>query len=312
MNNRAGEMEVFVQVAEQGSFASASRRLGLSPSAVSKVISRIEERLGTSLLVRSTRSLHLTQEGELYLHRARAILMEIEDTERVIASGACTTPRGRLRVSASVPIANCCVTPILPEFLARYPGMELDLSLSDGMVDLIEDGTDVAIRAGPLRDSSLKARKLRESRHVIVAAPSYLHRMGVPEQPSDLPDHNCLAFNFRRSTGEWAFRKAPHEPIRYLPVRGNLQVNNGETVRQLAVAGLGLARLARFHVQDDIDAGRLVPVLEDFNPGDLELIHAVFVGHEQLAARIRVFVDFLAERMMKADAPPVTLMTRPR
>lgn len=152
MNNRAGEMEVFVEAVDRGSFAGASRALGLSPSAVSKVVGRIETRLGTNLLIRSTRSLSLTQEGEIYLRRARNVLAEIDDTERSITSGSCSTPRGLLRVNASVPIAHCAITPLLPAFLARFPEIEIDLSLDDGMVDLIENRTDVAIRVGPLQD----------------------------------------------------------------------------------------------------------------------------------------------------------------
>lgn len=297
MNNRAGEMEVFVEAVDRGSFAGASRMLGLSPSAVSKVVGRIEKRLGTNLLIRSTRSLSLTQEGEIYLRRARNVLAEIEDTERAIASGACSTPRGLLRVNASVPIAHCAVTPLLPAFLAQYPDIEVDLSLDDGMVDLIENRTDVAIRVGPLRDSGLKARKLLESRMAIVAAPEYLRGNPPLETPSDLKRHQCIGYNFRRSMAEWPFRQPQDGTIAYSPLNGRVQVNNGETVRRLAIAGLGLARLARFHVQPDIDAGRLVPVLEDFNPGDTETFSAVYVGHEHLAARIRAFVDFLSTHM---------------
>lgn len=297
MNNRAGEMEVFVEAVDRGSFAGASRTLGLSPSAVSKVVGRIEKRLGTNLLIRSTRSLSLTQEGEIYLRRARNVLAEIEDTERAIASGACSTPRGLLRVNASVPIAHCAVTPLLPAFLAQYPDIEVDLSLDDGMVDLIENRTDVAIRVGPLQDSGLKARKLLESRMAVVAAPEYLRGNPPLETPSDLKGHQCIGYNFRRSMAEWPFRQLQDGTISYSPLNGRVQVNNGETVRRLAIAGLGLARLARFHVQPDIDAGRLVPVLEDFNPGDTETFSAVYVGHEHLAARIRAFVDFLSTHM---------------
>lgn len=297
MNNRAGEMEVFVEAVDRGSFAGASRALGLSPSAVSKVVGRIEARLGTNLLIRSTRSLSLTQEGEIYLRRARNVLAEIEDTERAIASGACSTPRGLLRVNASVPIAHCAVTPLLPAFLARFPEIEVDLSLDDGMVDLIENRTDVAIRVGPLQDSGLKARKLLESRMAVVAAPDYLARNPPLATPSDIKHHQCIGYNFRRSMHEWPFRQPQDGTMIYVPLNGRVQVNNGETVRKLAVAGLGLARLARFHVQPDIDAGLLVPVLEDFNPGDVETFSAVYVGHEHLAARIRAFVDFLAENM---------------
>lgn len=297
MNNCAGEMEVFVEAVDRGSFAGASRALGLSPSAVSKVVGRIEARLGTSLLIRSTRSLSLTQEGEMYLRRARNVLAEIEETERAIASGACSTPRGLLRINASVPIAHCAVTPLLPAFLAHFPEIEVDLSLDDGMVDLIENRTDVAIRVGPLQDSGLKSRKLLESRYAVVAAPSYLKGAQPLATPADLVHHQSIGFNFRRSMHEWPFRHPQSEAMTYAPLRGRVRVNNGETVRNLAVAGVGLARLARYHIQPDIDAGLLVPVLEDFNPGDVEPVSAVYVGHEHLTARIRAFVDFFADRM---------------
>jgi len=295
MNNRAGEMEVFVQAVRSGNFSAAGRRLGLSPSAVSKVITRIEDRLATRLLVRSTRSLKLTAEGEAYQARALRILADIEETERLVAHGADAAPRGRLRVSASIPFAVHHVLPRLPDFLARHPGVELDLSLSDDVVDLIEERTDVAVRAGPLRDSALKARKLCETRHVVVASPGWIDRHGLPARPEDLDRRNCLGFNFRRSLNEWPFREPGGGAIRSLGITGNFTTNNGETVRGMALGGLGVARLARYHVDGDIGAGRLVPLLEDWNPGDLSQVHAVFVGHAHLAARIRAFVDFLAD-----------------
>lgn len=295
MDNRAGEMEVFVQAAELRSFSAAGRKLGLSPSAVSKLVTRIENRLGTRLLVRSTRLLQPTPEGEVYLARARRILEEIAETERVVAGGA--APRGRLRASCSVGFGVRYVVPLVPDFLARYPGVELDLSLTDGVIDLIEERADVAIRSGPLRDSALKARKILDSRRVVVAAPSYLARHGTPTTPDDLEGHNCLLFNFRRSIEGWPFRDRVGGREQVKAVVGTLRANNGPTLRRLCLEGVGLARLGQFHVQPDIDAGALVPVLEDFNPEDIELIHAVFAGHEHLAARIRAFVDFLAERI---------------
>ena len=297
MDNRAGEMEVFVRAVELGSFSAAGRRLGLTPSAVSKLVARIEDRLGTRLLLRSTRALRPTPEGELYLSRARAVLAEIEDTERAVAGGARAVPRGRLRVSASVGFGSRCLVPLVPEFLALHPQVQLDLSLSDGMVDLVEDRVDIAFRSGPLRDSALKARLVLRSRQVVVAAPAYLARHGTPLRPEELDRHNCLTFNFRRSLDEWPFRLVPGGPVHTRAVPGNLQVNNGPTLRQLCLAGLGLARLGRFHVQSDIEAGRLVAVLEAFNAQDIEPIHAVFLGHEHLAARIRAFIDFLAARL---------------
>eukprot|EP01137_Pigoraptor_chileana_P028632 Opistho-2@12775 len=192
MDNRAGEMEVFVRAALLKSFSAAGRQLGLSPSAVSKLITRIEDRLGTRLVVRSTRSLQLTPEGEVYLERATRILGEIEEAERIVAGGANAVPRGLLRVSASVAFGASHVVPHMAEFLALYPEVELDLSLTDSVIDLYEERADVAIRSGKLRDSSLKARKILEIRRVVVASPAYLERYGVPEKPADLVGHNCL------------------------------------------------------------------------------------------------------------------------
>jgi DNA-binding transcriptional LysR family regulator len=297
MDNRAGEMEVFVLAAELGGFSAAGRRLGLSPSAVSKLITRIEDRLGTRLLVRSTRAVQLTVEGEVYLGRARRILTEIEEAERVVSGGGQAAPRGRLRVNASVGFGMRCIVPILPEFLRCYPQVELDLSLTDDVIDLIEERADIAIRSGPLRDSTLKARKLMESRSVIVASPDYLARHGAPERPEDLDRHNCLRFNFRRSLDDWPFRDPASGADFTRQVSGNAHGSNGSILRRLCLSGVGLARLGQFHVQSDIEAGRLVPLLEAYNPEDIELIHAVFAGHEHLAVRIRAFIDFLAERI---------------
>ncbi|MDJ0390106.1 LysR family transcriptional regulator [Roseomonas sp. E05] len=297
MDNRAGEMEVFAQAAALGSFSAAGRRLGLSPSAVSKLVTRIEDRLGTRLLVRSTRALQLTPEGEAYLARAQRILAEIEEAERIIAGGARAAPRGRLRVNASVGFGMRCIVPVVPEFLRRYPLVELDLSLSDSVIDLVEERTDIAIRSGPLRDSSLKARRILESRRVIIAAPDYLARHGTPARPEDLDRHNCLRFNFRRSQDDWPFRDPQSGAAFARPVSGTAHANNGAVLRRLCLDGVGLARLGQFHVQPDLEAGTLVPVLEAYNPEDIEAIHAVFAGHEHLAARIRAFIDFLAEQV---------------
>ncbi|MGJ4858298.1 LysR family transcriptional regulator [Labrys sp. La1] len=301
MDNRAGEMEVFVTAAELHSFSAAGRKLHLSPSAVSKLVTRIEDRLGARLLVRTTRTLQLTPEGETYLARAQAILADIAETERMISSGGEVVPSGRLRVSASVGFGARCVVPVLPDFLARYPKVELDLSLTDEVIDLVEERADIAIRSGPLRDSGLKARKILESRRVITASPGYLARHGMPDRPEDLEGHNCLLFNFRRGLDSWPFRDPGSVMVRRVQVAGNLMANNGPTMRKLCMDGLGLVRLGRFHVQPDIDAGLLVPVLEDYNALDVELIHAVFVGHDHLAARIRAFVDFLAEKIGREE-----------
>lgn len=297
MDNRAGEMQVLVEAVERGSFSAAGRRLGLSPSAVSKLVSRLEERLGVRLLNRSTRAIVLTSEGEAYVARARRILGEIDEAERFIAAGAAAVPRGRLRVSASVGFGERCLVPLIPEFLARYPEVQLDLSLSDEVIDLVAERADIGLRSGPMRDSSLKARKVMESDRVIIASPVYLERHGMPTTPADLAQHNCLRFNFRRSMDEWPFRDPVSGESYALPVTGNLEGNSGAMLRRLALDGLGLARIGRFHAQPDIEAGTLVPVLDAFNGRDIEQVHAVFVGHDYLAARIRAFVDFLVERI---------------
>ncbi|MBB3312856.1 DNA-binding transcriptional LysR family regulator [Rhizobium sp. BK196] len=296
MDNRIGEMDVFVQVAGLQSFSAAGRKLRLSPSAVSKLVTRLEDRLGTRLLVRTTRALKLTPEGEIYLERSRRILADIEETERAVSAGGTTVARGRLRVSTSVAFGVRYIVPLVPDFLKLYPEVDLDLALSDGIIDIVGERADIAIRSGALRDSSLKARKLLESRRVIVASPDYLKRAGIPESPEDLDRHNCLTFSFRSTAEEWPFR-IPNGDRFSRPVFGNLETNNGPTARSLCLAGLGLARVGQFHVQPDIDAGTLVPVLETYNPEDTELIHAVYPGHEHLAARIRAFIDFLVENI---------------
>ncbi len=302
MDNRTGEMEVFVTAAELQSFSAAGRRLKLSPSAVSKLVTRIEDRLGTRLLVRSTRTMTLTPEGEIYLGRARRILAEITETEQIVSGGGRTLPRGLLRVNASVGFGERYLLPLIPSFLELYPEVQLDVSLSDGIIGLIEERTDIAVRSGALDDSSLKARKLLESRRVIVAAPSYLDSKGIPKTPQDLGNHNCFSFNFRRNLNEWPFREPGATDVYRLPVSGNTAANSGMIIRRLCLSGTGLARIGQFHVQPDIDAGRLVPVLEEYNPGDIESIHAVFAGHEHLAARIRAFIDYLVQHLGKNDA----------
>ncbi|MEP7453120.1 LysR family transcriptional regulator [Phyllobacterium sp. SB3] len=297
MDNRAGEMDVFVTAVELDSFSAAGRKLGLSPSAVSKMIRRIEDRLGTRLLNRSTRSLQLTPEGEIYRQRALRIISEIEETERVVASGASAAPRGLLRVNSSVAVGQFLILPLMPKFLELYPEVELDFTLSERVVDLIGERADIAIRVGPMRDSNLKARKLCESRKVVVASPEYIKVRGRPMEPADLQKHNCLNFNFRRALEEWPFKNPETGEIERLGISGNFLASSGAIVRQMSLAGLGIARLGYFHLASDIEAGRLEVILEDYNAGDMEQINAVFVGHDYLATRVRTFIDFLAENM---------------
>jgi DNA-binding transcriptional LysR family regulator len=295
--DRARALEVFAMVMREGSFSAAGRLLGLTPSAVARAIDRIEARLGVRLLLRSTRALTATAEGHAYLQTARRILAELDDAEQQIADQG--APRGRLRISAALSHGRLRVVPLLGEFLRLYPHIQVDIALTHTIVDVAAGQADVAIRFGLLADSLLTARKLGESRRVIVASPDYLTRHGLPTVPEDLHRHNCLNFSFRRAEPVWPFRLEGKDIA--LSVKGNIEANNGETLGQLAAAGVGLARVGAFSVFDDIAAGRLVPVLEHLNPGDVEQIHAVFVGGTNMPARVRVFVDFLAARLAGAS-----------
>ncbi|WP_371432355.1 LysR family transcriptional regulator [Novosphingobium sp.] len=294
MDNRLGEMETFLAVARQGSLAGAARELRLTPSAVSRALGRLEARLGVQLIARTTRALALTPEGEAYRVRVAGLLEEIDELERDFpATGQ--SPSGRLRINASVPFGVHCLIPVLPEFQQAFPAITLDLALTDAMVDLVDERADIAIRVGPLRDSGLRARKLGHSTMAVVASPAYLERHGTPRVPADLEHHTWLRFSFRRSVDSWPFRTdgvTAHQVM-----DGRFLGNSGEVVRMMALAGGGIARLARFHVAADLAAGRLVELLTPFNPGDGEDIHALHVGHDRLATRIRAFLDFLETRI---------------
>jgi len=290
--NRTGEMEVFVRVVESGGFSAAARSFRITPSAVSKLVGRLEARLGSRLVNRSTRKLQLTAEGQAFYQRSVGILADIAEAEREAASGA--APRGRVRVNSNVPFGMHYLLPLVPKFLAEHPEVQLDIVLSDQVIDLLEQRADVAIRVGALRSSQLVARKLGESRMAVVGSPDYLKRRGTPTTIDELPQHNLISFNFVRVLEGWPFRERGKTVS--FPADGNVQVGDGETARQLALAGVGLTRLALFHIGPDIKAGRLRPVLEPLNPGDTEAIHAVYVGQgAHLPARIRAFIDYLAE-----------------
>ncbi|SJM34895.1 LysR family transcriptional regulator [Mesorhizobium delmotii] len=291
--NRSGEIEVFVRVVEAGSFSAAARALRMTPSAVSKLIARLEARLGARLISRSTRKLQLTPEGAAFFDSGVRILADMAAAEREAAAGA--APRGRLRVNSYVPFGQHRLIPLLPRFLERYPEITIDLVLTDHVIDLMEERADVAIRAGPLGESRLVARKLGQSPVVVVAAPSYLRTHGTPRTPADLDHHSRMGFCFVRHLDDWPFVDAAGEAV-LVPITGNALVSDGEAMRLMALSGAGIARLARWHVEPDIAAGRLVPLLEAFNPGDEERTHAVYVGQgKHLPARVRAFLDFLVE-----------------
>jgi DNA-binding transcriptional LysR family regulator len=291
--DRTGDLEVFAVVADAGSFSSAGRHLKLAPSSVGRIVDRIEGRLGARLLLRTTRSLTLTAEGVAYLSAARRILSDLRETEQAISDQG--SPRGRLRVSTSVLYGRMFLMPLLGAFIRRYPDILLDINLTDAVVDIAAGQADVAVRFGPLADGMLTARKLGVTRKVIVASPDYLARRGTPQVPEDLHDHDCLSFNFKRAAPTWPFRKDGRDYS--LTIRGSVEANNGETLGQLAAEGVGITRVGAETVQEAIRTGKLVPLLQQFNPGDLEEINAVFVGGAHMPARVRCFVDYLVERL---------------
>jgi DNA-binding transcriptional LysR family regulator len=295
MDNRFGDIETFLLVADEGSFAAGAKAMRLTPSAVSRSIARLEQRLGVLLLRRTTRALALTREGIAYRDRMLVLLGDMMELEAGLGEDR-NEPRGLLRVNASPSFGVECLIPILPRFAQRYPAVRLDLTLSDTIVDLVEERADVAIRIGPLRDTRLRAKKLGHSRMVLVASPDYLARRGTPRTPDDLAAHDCLRFSFRRSVDGWPFRIGKRVVQR--PVEGAYFGNSGEVVRQMAVAGCGIARHGHFHVARDLEKGRLVEVLADYVPGDGEDIHALYAAEDRSAARVRAFLDFLDEAVV--------------
>jgi DNA-binding transcriptional LysR family regulator len=289
--NRSREMEVFARVAELGAFSAAAQASDMTPSGVSRLVTRLESRLGARLLVRSTRKLVLTREGRTFYDRCVRILAAIDQAEQ--EAGAAASPQGRIRVNVNVPFALHHLFGLLPAFLADNPQITLDVTMTDEVADLIVTGTDVAIRTGPLAASRLVARKLGESAMAVVATPEYLRKHGAPRSVADLSRYNLIGFNFPGAFQSWPFRDG--DALHQIRPSGSVQGGDGEVVRQLALQNLGFARLALFHVGEDLRAGRLVSVLEDCNPGDRQSVHAVYVGQGgHVPSRVRIFLDYLA------------------
>lgn len=300
MDNRAGEMMVFVRVVEAGSFSEAARLMLMTPSTVSKLIARLESRLGVRLIERSTRRLALTEEGQFYYERSQALLSQLDETEQQIAQGGAEA-EGVVRITSSVSFGTTAVEPILPSFFEAYPNVIVDLSLSDEVVDLYLDRTDIAIRVGKLPDSNLMARKIGETKRCIVASPAYLKRHGTPMTPEELVHHNCLGFNFRRAMPVWPMREGGRIVERMLS--GSLLVNNGDTLRRMAIAGIGIIRLADYHLREPIERGELVELLADSDIGVVDEVHALYRNSQFLPARVRAFLDFAVPRMQKFLQP---------
>jgi DNA-binding transcriptional LysR family regulator len=290
MSPRFDTILAFVRVAETGSFSEAARRLGLSKSMISRQVSSLEADLGVRLLHRTTRSLSPTEAGRGYLERCQRILADLNEAN-LLVSHLQAVPRGRLRVSAPLSFGIGHLTACLPEFLERYPEIELDMGFTDRHVDLVEEGWDVAVRIGRLADSSLIVRRLAPIRRLAAASPADLARRGTPAGPEDLAGHDCLTHG-NMVHSEWRFIDSDGKPMQ-VEVRGRFHADNGDVLRALALAGQGIALLPSFFIGDDIRDGRLVPLLERFVPLDASL-NAVYPHGKHLSPKVRAFVDHLA------------------
>ncbi|MBN9585317.1 MAG: hypothetical protein BGN84_08655 [Afipia sp. 62-7] len=292
-SDRFQELETFVQIARSGSFSAAGRVLDLSPSAVSKLVTRLEKRFGARLFNRTTHSIKLSEEGEALLQRASRVIEAMQDADRLVDQFS-EAPSGQLRVYGLPSFALSQLAPIIPEFLLLNPQIRLDLQLGTEKIDAIEGGVDVILRLGHTKDSTLVSRKIADSGWVVCAAPSYLAYRGVPETPQDLAFHNCINFSVRTHTIPWSFDGNTDNEVGR--VSGNVTSNQAPMLRELALRGVGIIRVADFVVADDIRAGALVQILPKFTKVASEPIFALYQKQPTQSLRIRTFVDFLCAK----------------
>ena len=285
-------LAIFARIAERQSFSAAARDLGLSKSAVSKKLAALEGRLGARLLNRTTRRLSLTEAGAAFFERAQRILADLDEAEQAVTRLQ-AEPRGTLRVNAPMSFGILHMAPAMADFMARHEDLTVTLDLNDRLVDLIEEGYDVAVRIAKMTPSTLIARKLAPARLSLCASPDYWKKHGIPDHPRDLAAHNCLIYTYLAAQGQWSFL-GPDGPFG-VRIGGNLRANSGDALRAAAVAGLGVYMGPTFIVGDDLRAGRLISVMDEFVDPDLS-IYAVYPHRRHVSAKVRVFVDFLAER----------------
>jgi DNA-binding transcriptional LysR family regulator len=291
-----GEMRAFVRVVERQSFSAAATILELTPSAVSKLINRLEDRLGVRLLHRTTRRLALTPEGEFYFARARQILTDIEEAEAEVAKSR-SSPRGRLHVNTNTGFGVHQLAPALPEFLMRYPDIEVELSITDRLVDLVAEHADVTIRAGHIGDMALTARKIVDFERTICAAPAYLKQHDVPRTPTDLANHICILIAAQTSNC-WPFRTRDRiEDVEIVP---RVTSDNADVALGLAIEGGGIVRLSDIIVGEPIRRGLLVPLLTDLHHVEPLPLNALYLAGRHRLPKVRVFLDFLVERFGSA------------
>ncbi len=291
MADTLAEMSIFSRVVATGSLSSAARELGLSPAVVSRRLAALEARLGVRLLNRTTRSLRLTDEGATYYEHCARLLSEIEEADAAVSAGR-VEPKGPLKVALPSAFGHLHVAPLIPRFAKRYPDVQLQLSLSDRAVNVVEEGFDLAVRIAKLADSSLAARKLAPNHRVVCASPAYLRAHGTPRTPEDLEAHNCLTT--RELSMNWEY-VGPEGQAGSVRVSGRYACDNWEVLREWAVAGLGVALKSTWDVRDQLQDGSLIQLLPGYTFDADVAIYAVYPHRRLLPAKTRAFIDFLAD-----------------
>ena len=295
--DRLRAFEVFASVVSRGSFTRAADALDTSPANVTRYVNELEAHLGTRLLNRSSRKLSLTESGEALYERSKSILEEVADAE-ALASSATLQPRGRLRINAPVSFGIRHLAPLWPRFMQRYPDVELDIALSDRVVDIVEEGYDLAIRISRSGSATHAARKLASSRNIVCASPAYVKAHGQPDRPADLVGHRCLGYTYAATANEWHFVDEQGRP-HAVKVNYVMHANNGDTAREAAIAGQGVIWQPAFLVGEDLREGRLVPLLPGYRMPDIDVL-AVYPSRRHVSAKVRVMVDFLVEAFRDA------------
>lgn len=292
------ELTIFTSVVDRGSFAAAAKALGVTRSAVCRRVDGLEKRLGVRLLDRTTRRLSLTEAGETFYRRGTNILAEVAETELLVSEFG-EAPRGTLRITSPIMIGLHKLIPLLPDFVARHPHIKIQLDLSDDLIDPALAEHDVGLRWGEQKPSALRITKVAESRQILCAAPSYLARFGAPAHPDDLLRHNCLMMSrLGLATNEWVFRVDGRPAM--LKVSGNYVVNGGHGNYEAVISGLGIGRMTDLRVLEDIGAGRLVRLLQDFEPPDAMPIYAAYKSGTLVPPKIRFFIDHLRGQLRAA------------
>jgi DNA-binding transcriptional LysR family regulator len=293
--DRLTSLTVFARVVDSGGFSAAARRLNMSTTMVSNHVQALEDRLGARLLNRTTRKVSLTEVGKAYYERCTQILTDLEQADQ-IANVLQSTPRGTLRLFVNGQITRF-IAPAVAEYLSLYPDAAIELITGERMVDLVEEGFDLAIRPTPPSDSSLIVRRLATWRHVLSCAPSYLETHAPPQRPTDLAVHNCLRYAYYPFDDGWRFIAPDGTPVS-MRVSGNLLTSSGETLLEVALKGQGLFLAPSFIAADSLQSGRLVPVMTEYRPVELA-INAIYPHRHHLSAKVRSFIDLLGERIVE-------------